>query len=162
VIFSARMNTQLLFGSGFRLQVTVTWLLVVAFAALVLGCGGTYVDDKHNFERAFRSKPPKDVQVIHSIYWQTPHFTDEHAHFFELKLSEGSGFFNAITNALPNVVRVTNADRSLPKIAVDRPRWFAPGEPNSYEFWKSTNQFMPFGVLRATNDNRIFIYSEQL
>ncbi|HMJ90513.1 MAG TPA: hypothetical protein VK530_11900 [Candidatus Acidoferrum sp.] len=100
--------------------------------------------------------------MIHSIYWQSPHFTDEHAYFFELKLSEGSGFFDAITNALPEVVRVTNADRTLPRIAVDRPRWFAPGDPNSYEFWKSTNQFMPFGVFRATNDSRLFIYSEKL
>ena len=52
------------------------FITIAACALMLVGCGGTYVDDKHNFERAFKFQKPKDVQVIHSIYWQSPHFTD--------------------------------------------------------------------------------------
>ena len=128
---------------------------------MLVGCGGTYVDDKHNFERAFKYQKPKDVQMIHSIYWQSPHFTDEHCYFLELQPSEGSTILKTLTT-VPDVVPVTDDQSELPKLALERPQWFAPSPRVSYQVWASTNRFWDFGVLRDKKDGRLFVYGQRL
>jgi len=129
---------------------------------MLVGCGGTYVDDKHNFERAFKFQQPKDVQVVHSIYWQSPHFTDEHCYFFELQPREGSTILKIFTSARDVALVIDEAREMPPGLAMERPKWFAPSARSAYERWASTNQFSPFGVLRDKNDGRIFVYGERL
>jgi hypothetical protein len=51
-------------------------------AILVLtGCGGTWVDDKRNFDRVFGFGKIPDVQVVHSYYWKSPHWSTEYQYF---------------------------------------------------------------------------------
>ena len=137
-------------------------ITIAAFALMLVGCGGKYVDDKHNFERALKFQRPKDVQVAHSIYWQSPHFTDEHCYFLELQPSEGSDILKTLTTA-PDVAPVADDQREIPpSLAVERPKWFVPSPHSAYEIWASTNQFTTFGVLRDKKDGRIFVYGQVL
>ena len=137
-------------------------ITISAFALMLIGCGGTYVDDKHNFERALKFQRPKDVHVVHSIYWQSPHFTDEHCYFLELQPSEGSAILKTLTTA-PDVAPVTGDQREIPpSLAGERPKWFAPSPRSAYEIWASTNQCTTFGVLRDKKDGRIFVYGQIL
>lgn len=137
-------------------------ILIALLALTLVGCGGTYVDDKHNFERALKLQRPKDVQVLHSIYWQSPHFTDEHCFFLELQPTEGSTLLKTLTTA-PDVALVTDeAPEIPPRLVVERPKWFAPSLRSAYELWASTNQFSTFGVLRDKKDGRIFVYGQIL
>lgn len=141
----------------------MTRSIATAILALTLvGCGGTYVDDKHNFERALKFQRPKDVQVLHSIYWHSPHFTDEHCYFLELQPAEGSTLFKALTSAQDTAPVTDETHEIPPSLAVERPKWFAPNPRSAYELWASTNQFRTFGVLRDKKDGRIFVYGQIL
>ena len=137
-------------------------IAIALLALTLLGCGGTYVDEKHNFERALKMQRPKDVQVLHSIYWQSPHFTDEHCFFLELQPAEGSTLLQVLTTA-PDVVPVTDESSEMtPRLVVERPKWFAPSPRTAYESWASTNRFSTFGVLRDKADGRVFVYGQLL
>ena len=133
----------------------------ITFAALTsvfVGCGGTYVDDKRNFERAFQSKCAKDVEVIHSIYSSTPHFTEEHEYYFQMKPADGSEILKWLTGG-PGIVQSTNGLTEVPfylNLRPDRPNWFAPDLLTSYDIWYSTNN--AFIVLRDKQKTEIFVY----
>jgi hypothetical protein len=139
-----------------------TQFFCAALTVMLAGCGGSYVDDKHNFERALLFQRPKDVQVAHSIYWQSPHFTDEHCYFLELQPSDISTILTTLTN-LPDVVAFADNQREIPpSLAVERPKWFATSPRSTYEVWTSTNRFNTFGVLRDKKNGRIFVYGQIL
>ena len=89
-------------------QVILTLLISIA-----VGCGGTYVDDKHNFERAFSSKRPPDVEVLRSVYTQTPHFTEEHEFYFDMKFGPKSQIVHWLTGD-QTMVTSTNALAEVP------------------------------------------------
>jgi hypothetical protein len=141
----------------------MTRLVFIAVLALTLvGCGGTYVDEKHNFERAFNFPRPKDVKVVHSVYWQSSHFTDEHCYFLELQPVEGSSILKTLT-ANQDIATFMEQQREIPpSLAVERPKWFAPKSRSAYEIWTSTNRFTTFGILRDMKDGRIFVYGQIL
>jgi len=138
--------------------------LLLAIALLVAGCGGTYVDDQKNFDRALRFNRPPDVQLIKSLYWQSPHFTDEHCYYLELQPGTNSTIFQTLTNLTPIVSSVlTNGQPITPTVLIiNRPEWFAPKQSTSYELWTSTNEFIPFGIIRDLSDGRIFVYGQIL
>jgi hypothetical protein len=138
----------------FMLQYVVIFMLAITF----VGCGRTYVDDARNFERALGYKRPRDVQMLHSIYCQTPHFTDEHCYYLELLPATNSSFLQALTNAAGIAVFTNPTTVISPRLGLDRPKWFAPKPEGSYELWASTNFFTPFAILRDRQDGKVFIY----
>jgi hypothetical protein len=130
----------------------------IALALLLAGCGGTYVDDNHNFERAFQVKCPKDVRVIHSLYADTPHFTEEHEYYFQMMPTAGSDILKWLTGG-PGIVKPTNGLTQIPfnlGLRPERPKWFAPEASNNYEIWYCTNRH--FVVLRDKQRSEIFVY----
>jgi len=138
------------------------FIAIAVFTLMLVGCGGTYEDDKHNFERALEFQCPTNVQVVHSIYWRSPHFSDEHCYFLELQPSEGSGILKMLTT-VPDVTPVTDASHEIPpSLALERPKWFAPNPHSAYDLWASTNQVSTFGVLRDKKDGTIFVYGQVL
>ena len=131
---------------------------VLAFALLLAGCGGTYVDDKHNFERAFGAKCPADLRVAHSIYIQTPHFTEEHMYYFDLVPMTNSVIPQWLTNA-PGIVHTTRGLEEIPWQYAprnDHPKWFAPESSTNYDVWYHTNE--SYVVLRSKRGGEIFVY----
>ena len=133
-------------------------LAVLLLMLLLAGCGGTYVDDKHNFERAFGAKCPTELRVVHSLYIQTPHFTEEHMYYFDLAPVKNSGMPPWVTNA-PGIVCATNGVAEIPwqfAPREDRPKWFAPGSPGQYDVWYRTND--SYVVLRDKQAGDIFVY----
>lgn len=137
---------------------------VMAFTVLLTGCGGTYVDDKDNFERALRFNRPSDVQLVRSHYWQSPHFTDEHCYYLELQPGTNSTIFQTLTNLTPVALNtLTNGQTLFPQtLVIKRPDWFAPKPATDYELWTSTNEFIPFGIIRDLSDGKIFVYGQIL
>ena len=95
----------------------MTRFVITALALGLVGCGGTYVDEKYNFERALDLPRPKDVQVVHSIYWQSPHFTDEHCYYLELLPSDGSSMWKTLTTT-KDVAPVTDQSEIPPSLAL--------------------------------------------
>ena len=133
----------------------------LAFLVLVLlfaGCGGTYVDDRRNFERAFGSKCPADLRVAHSLYIQTPHFTEEHVYYFDLLPITNSMMPQWLTNT-SGIVRASSGLREIPwqyAPRQDHPKWFAPESSTNYDVWYHTND--SYVVLRSKREGEIFVY----
>jgi hypothetical protein len=137
----------------------IPYFIPIAVITLALaGCGGKYVDDKHNFERAFRTACPKDIEVVHSIYLKSPHFTEEHEYYFEIKPAAGSDFLRWLTGT-PIIIQSPNGLADVPlyfNLRPDRPEWFAPDSPTNYDTWYCTNE--PFIILRDKQKAEIFVY----
>ncbi len=141
-----------------------TALLIPFIMLLLTGCGGTYVDDKDNFERALRFDRPSDVQLVKSTYWQSSHFTEEHCYYLELQSQTNSAIFQTLTNLTPVVLNtLTNGQALVPEtLVIDRPGWFTPKTVTDYELWTSTNEFIPFGIIRDLSEGKIFVYGQTL
>ncbi len=121
-------------GSGdpvVRHREMIRTLLILFIAILLAKCSesGTWTDDPKNFSRAWDVEKPSDVQVIHSLYWRSPHFTREEAYYFQFgpnqKLAEG---FISNNSMKPT----TTWDR---KACIAPPIWFAAGPLDTYEAW---------------------------
>lgn len=137
---------------------------VPGFVLIVLamgGCGylesGTWVDEPDNYRRAWGSPAPTDLDVVHSWYWRSSHFTREEAYYFELVGQEGIAEAFVETNRL-EVAEPEILSRFL--FCFDRPRWFAPGDPSRYRVWVS-RQPDALAVRDKTSD-RSFIYACQM
>jgi hypothetical protein len=137
----------------------ITYFIIIAALALVfVGCGGTYVDDKRNFERAFQAKCPQDVEVIHSVYSSSPHFTEEHEFYFEMKPAVGSTILKWLTGG-PEIVQSTNVLIQVPfylNLRQNRPKWMAADSLTNYDIWYNTNS--AFIVLSDKRKPDIFVY----
>ena len=115
---------------------TITLLLLIVLGNA--GCGyvkaGTWEDDPGNWSRALQSTKPSDVEVIHSWYWRSPHWSYEFEYFFEIrpnaKLKEqlfGKNRLQQVTGE--------EATKIKKNLFGDVPTWFAPKDVTEYEVW---------------------------
>jgi len=60
---------------------------VLLFTLCLTGCheAGTWEDDARNFQRIFRVPQPREVTVVHSRFWTSPHWTDEFQYFIQIR-----------------------------------------------------------------------------
>ena len=67
-------------------------LFILIVCCVTAGCGfisaGTWEDDDENWERAYNVQLPDSIDLVHSWYWRSPHFTLEQELFFEIKFNE--------------------------------------------------------------------------
>lgn len=105
---------------------------------ILAGCGaGTWEDDPKNWQRAFGEQRPADgISIVRSWYMRTPHFTEEYAWFFELRLTEkakrdllGSSDIRSVPNLSPDVLAM--------RLYNPRPAWFFPEPLTAYEAYES-------------------------
>jgi len=114
--------------------ITLSLLLVLGNA----GCGyvkaGTWEDDPENWNRALRSTKPPEVEVMHSRYWRSPHWSYEFEYFFEIgpnaKLKEQLFGKNKLQQVTGD--EAANIKRNVFR---DPPKWFAPNDVTEYEVW---------------------------
>lgn len=98
---------------------------------------------------------------MHSVYWQSAHWSDEHCYFLELQPTAGSKLLATLTAADVDPV-VDKAFEIPPKLVLERPGWFAPEARSDYELWASPDAFRTFGILRDKKDGRLFVYGQNL
>ena len=90
--------------------------------ASIFGCGssaGTWEDDAQNWNRAFNSTQPKDVNIIHSKFWISSHWTYEYITYLKFRASKK--WINSFIQT--NNLKVASGDFDLPDQA---PNWFDP------------------------------------
>ena len=134
-------------------------LLLLALLPTV-SCGylkaGQWDDDPDNWKRAFRSRKPADVVVLHSRYERSPHFTYEFLYFFEIRANE----------ALQRQLFTENNLHRLqaPEVAIlgGKPDWFAPKPLDSYDIWGFADEpTRNFRVLIDRSSGNIFLADYQ-
>lgn len=116
-----------------RALIGITYFLAV-FAMASCHQSGTWEDDAGNWNRAFRSEKPKDVVVLHSKYWRSPHFTYEFEYFFEIQYNE------ALQRQLFEENKLTRIDgddaaEAKNNFLEEAPEWFAPKAVDEYDVW---------------------------
>ena len=129
--------------------------LVLLLLIVLAAChsSGTWVDDPKNFKRAWGQSPPADVQIRHSWYWRSVHFTREEAYYFEFgrnpELMRGFITENRLLRTDPT------ASFDLSKYSCfERPTWFAPKLIGTYTAWVTPPDASPAVILedRLTGD----------
>jgi hypothetical protein len=102
---------------------------------------GTWEDDPQNWYRAFGEQKPPQVQVIHSKYWRSDHFTYECIYYFEVKATpEWKDEFlkkNGLIPVSPSVARSFRTNNH----SDDTPAWFAPDPVELYDVWDMPGYF---------------------
>lgn len=122
------------------------------------GCGGTWTDDAGNFERVFGFKKPKDVKVLHSYYWKSPHWSTEYRYFIELEAPEK---FVAGLTALDLMTPIVQDKAAIEGCDGKRPPWFLPKPLSNYEIWTpKTND--GYRVFRDKAQGTLFLCDQRL
>nr|BAJ07084.1 hypothetical protein [uncultured bacterium] len=136
-------------------------LLIVPVLVLATACGyfksGTWEDDPKNFRRAWGVPPPEGMNVIHSWYRRSAHFTREEVYYFELV---GDPAFAEAFAEVNNMATADPATLEGHGFCFDRPEWFAPEHPDRYHVWVGPRRSSL--VLREEESDRIFVYACQL
>jgi hypothetical protein len=110
---------------------------------LLTGCGyfysGTWEDDPDTWERVYGYEKPNEIQVVHSWYWRSPHFTMEYELYMETTLNKD--IIHSFLSKGDMVQRPGYVNESVGDL-VDydtRPAWFGPKTLDKYEVWVSNN-----------------------
>jgi hypothetical protein len=108
------------------------WLLLC-----FTGCheSGTWQDDPKNFDRVFRTSQPKDVVVVHSRFWRSPHWTYEFEYFIQIQPNDKFTKSLFDHNKFKGVRLTNSGTDSITHFVQDRPAWFLPKPISNYEVW---------------------------
>jgi hypothetical protein len=137
---------------------------VLAWCLLLAGCGyissGEWSDDPQNWSRAFgESRPADGIEIVHSWYMRTPHWTAEFAWFFELQISEtvrGQILKNPELKRIEGAARGDVRQRMFSK----QPEWFLPKSLDAYDaFQMGPDDFL---IFMERGGNRSFWSGYQL
>ena len=128
----------------------------IFFAAMTscIGTSGSWDDDPKNWSRAFDGqKPPLEVNITHSRYWRSPHFTYEAEYFFE---------FSAPRKFVDEWIHGQSLRPSVPTKDntphyFEKPNWFTPKEISEYEMWEpSDDPYSKFRIYRDKSTGTFF------
>jgi hypothetical protein len=116
---------------------------------------GTWEDDPKNWNRAFNENQPVQVKVIHSKFWRSNHFTEEHIYYFEVEAPpEWRDTF--LKNHGQTQISPTTARSFRTNIhSDDTPNWFAPDPIEIYDVWDKPGYF---GSMWMNKTNGLFFF----
>ena len=136
-------------------------VLIASALLVVAACheSGTWVDDPRNFKRAWGVDAPSSVQVVHSRYWRSAHFTREEIYYFQLRAPSSYAGAFATENKLKPLSAI---DVGRFSFIQPRPAWFAPKQPSEYQIWGTGSQAPACFVLLDRKTGDIFIHVAQL
>lgn len=120
---------------------------------------GMWEDDSKNWSRAFHEDQPTEVEVVHSKYWKSNHFTDEFIYFFEIEATpEWRDAFLKKRNLVPVPSSLARSFRTNTHTDMT-PDWFAPDPVSKYDVYDA-NGFGSVWIDRVTG--HIFFYDIQV
>jgi hypothetical protein len=106
----------------------------MTFASCGYLSSGKWEDDDKNWTRAYKHPLPDTIDLVHSWYWRSPHWSLEQAMYFEIKHNEGikENFIK-----YEDVVRLELKDTININFFGQKPKWFIPKSFKDYHIWKS-------------------------
>ncbi len=116
---------------------------------------GTWEDDPKNWNRAFNENQPTQVKVIHSKYWRSNHFTDEHIYYFEVEAPKEWRDSFLKSHGLTPVSPATARSFRTNIHSDDTPNWFAPDPVEIYYVWDQPGYM---GSVWMNNTNGHFFF----
>jgi hypothetical protein len=109
---------------------------VLLLALCLAGCheAGTWQDDAKNFQRIFRVSQPKDVTVVHSRFWRSPHWSYEFEYFVQIQRNENFKKRLFEHNKLKEP-ETEDERKRITDCFQEKPAWFIPKPLDQYEVW---------------------------
>ena len=126
--------------SGPNLAVkTMRAMFVIIAAVLLVGCheSGTWKDDSQNWKRIFRVSKPKDITVVHSWFWRSPHFTYEYEYYIQIQKHADLQKRLLTKNSMKQLTLETELQQAT--AWSHKPTWFVPKQIAQYEVWVYSN-----------------------
>ena len=145
-----------------RLESVYFLAMIMVITACGVTSNGLWVDQPENWRRAFNEEKPVDVHLVHSMYWQSPHWTNEFEYYFEVTANDQ--LLKSIITKYSLVKRSSNNIEIARANCFSRcPEWFVPHIDGQYEVWiglesNSSN----FQVVVDMNSGNIFISNYQV
>ena len=136
--------------------------LLVMQSACGYFMGGTWENDPKNWERAFNSKKPTDVVILHSRYWRSTHWSYEYEYYFELG---DAPVLRDQLFAKNQLRRLSGDDAVAVKVNLpdDAPPWFMPKGAADYEVSvHATDAWSHFTVMIDKSSGNVYLYDRQL
>lgn len=135
-----------------------SFYFVFLFLITMGSCGylssGTWENDDKNWERAYDFPLPDSIELLHSWYWRSPHWSLEQALYFEIKYNEG------VKNSYildPTIVELPYSDTIEINFFREKPKWFLPKSFKSYDIWKGNkDSFDNFLLFIDKEEGNIF------
>lgn len=154
--------------SGIFISIVVLmFFLIILIAGYKLTEGywkaGTWENDSINYERAFGSPQPKEIEVVKSKYIRYPHFTLEQEMYFEFVMSD-SLTRNWINNGWEEVPKLSQI-KFIEKFKMNKPEWFMNDSISRYKIFKVTEESFtnPYNLVSIdTISKHVFYCSVQL
>ena len=139
-------------------------LVVLAFSQVACGYfkAGAWDDDPGNWSRAFDSTKPPGVNVLHSKYRRSPHWSYEFEYFFAIEPEA------ELTKQLftENKLHQMNTDEAAQAKATEfssAPAWFAPKSAAEYDVWIFADEpGRHFRVLIDKQSGTLFLADQQM
>jgi hypothetical protein len=94
---------------------------------------GTWEDDLKNWKRIYNYEKPDFIKIIHSRYWQSPHWTLEYEFYIETDSCQ-----QILDSFLSQADIELIKDTTEVRISKDKPQWFVPNSLDRYNIWKGT------------------------
>jgi hypothetical protein len=109
-------------------------LLLMTFTSCGYFSSGKWEDDNKNWTRAYKHPLPDTIDLVHSWYWRSPHWSLEQAMYFEIKHNESikENFIK-----YQDVVRLDLKDTININFFGQKPIWFITKPFKDYLIWKS-------------------------
>ena len=105
----------------------------------LLGCGyfnaGKWQDDPKNWERAFGQKPPQEIEVVHSYYWRSAHWSYEYQYFFALHGTQKARNILLENDRFKKIDQAVGKDVQDDHYTENAPSWFLPNKIDEYDIW---------------------------
>lgn len=103
----------------------------------IVSCGyvssGIWENDDKNWSRAYGIPLPDSIELLHSWYWRSPHWTLEQAMYFETKDND------ELKNTYildPTIIELPDNDTTDMGFFKEKPKWFLPKPFKSYRIYK--------------------------
>jgi hypothetical protein len=112
--------------------------LIFLLLMVLTSCGyfstGKWEDDNKNWARAYKQPLPDTIDLLHSWYWRSPHWSLEQAMYFEIKYNAGvkENFIK-----YPDMIRLDEKDTINLEFFNEKPKWFTYKPLRKYTIWKS-------------------------
>lgn len=105
-------------------------LLIILFSS----CGGTYENDDIVWEKAFNEEKPDEINLSHSYFWKSSHWTYECIIYMEIGYNQKWLLSKIKEYKMDATLDFTKAGIGL---FDERPHWFAPKTEENYILFKS-------------------------
>jgi hypothetical protein len=113
-------------------------IALVLFVLLTSAChrSGRWEDDPKNFGRAFGgNKQPPEMEIVHSRYMRTPHFTYEYEYFFVIRAPKELIDSFVRSGEMKRYEGSQDLDIRLDQHFEEKPAWFIPKPLKHYDVW---------------------------